>query len=243
MYHRALCLCNPSVFKLGPNIREKLLKSLLNVCAPYQVGNDGTIVQDLLSWEDYHAKEVGRRSLDPEGVVISNLPETLETHRAQNRTSVIRKIEVSLGIATPFYRPLLQIIKDNGENPNRTFTASPPLGENEGESRVGGQRCKGREEESTGSALTWPTDSIQARRTLGKNGRRRDWTFHGNSHTNSDDVIEYVGKPLVPTTSWKIREDSVSLLQRPWLAYLMDSGGDNFQRSVISPLDHSPHLP
>ena len=50
-------------------------------------------VENVLSWEKYHAKEVGRRPVKTNGVIVEDLRGTLENQRARNKALITTSIE------------------------------------------------------------------------------------------------------------------------------------------------------
>lgn len=205
----------------------------LNAGAGYQVDDDGNVIKPLSSWEDHHAREVGRRTVVAQDVVIDDLSATLEAHRASNRASVIRKIDAPSSIPPLFLRPSIDGRHEGKEVPSKDLTEGRKLVKDSPKSGVDGDQAEQTQEEHEAGVRIWPADSLQAQEGYGRRGRKRVPRKVGNDFVKSRGVLEYTGVPFLPTQSWDYGSSSTAVLQRPWLAYMEESSGDHLARLVV----------
>lgn len=233
MHRTTLCLRtnrHPRLLRIFHDIN---LRRDSNAGAVYQVDDDGNVIETLSSWEDHHAREVGRRPVAAQDVVIDDLSATLEAHRASNRASVIRKIDAPSSIPSFFLRPSIDgkrgIKGVPSEVPREDLDEGRALAQHIFKSRVDGDQAEETQSAHEAGIRKWPADSLQAQEGHGKRVRRKA----SNDFVKSSGVLEYIGVPFLPTQSWDYVSSSTARLQRPWLAYLEGNSGDHFERSVV----------
>ncbi len=232
MHRTTLCHCTNRYSRPGRILQIKYPKRLLNAGAGYQVDDDRNVIEGSSSWEDHHAREVGRRLVTVKDVVIDDLSATLEAHRASNRASVIRKIHLPPDTSEFFFRPTIDGRHEVKEVGNER------LPEGRVPAKDGFKRCldgdqAGKTPEGDVAAMRiWPADSTQAQRAGGGKGWKRVRLRTGNNFVKSTGVLEYTGKSLRPAQAWA--NSTVGIFQRPWLAYMEEHSGDGLKRYVVT---------
>ena len=75
----------------------------------------------------------------------------------------------------------------------------------------------------------WPAGSIQDRRMQQET---HALTGGRSISTKLNEVLEYRGVPMELAKLWNLQHDTPHELQRPWMSYTANSGGDNYQKFV-----------
>lgn len=191
------------------------------------------MIETLSSWEDHHAREVGRKPVDAQDVVIDDLSATLHAHRASNRASVIRKIAAPSDIPDLFLRPSINEKHQSEGSPSEDLTEGIALAKNGLKSGVTGDQAEQTQQGQIAGSRIWPADSVQAQEGYGRRSRKRVRKRAGDNFVKSRGVLEYTGVPFLPRGSWEYGRSSTPLLQRPWLAYMEESSGDHLETLVV----------
>ncbi len=94
MHRIASCLRTCRCPRLDRPLHSTNFQRLSNAGTGHQVDDEGKVIETLSSWEDHHAREVGRKPVDAQDVVIDDLSATLHAHRASNRAPLMKSIRV-----------------------------------------------------------------------------------------------------------------------------------------------------
>lgn len=234
MHRTTLCLRTHRLPWLVRILHSTIFPRFLNTGAGYQVDDDGNVIESLSAWEDHHAREVGRRPVDVQDVVLDDLSATLEAHRASNRASVIRKINAPSDIPSLFLRPSIDRNYAGKEALSEDLTEGGELAQNSLKSSVDDNQAEETQEENEAGIGIWPADSLQAQEGYGRRNRKRVGRKVGNGFVKSRVVLEYAGVAFSPTQSWVYGPSSTKTFQRPWLAYMEESSGDHLGRLVVA---------
>ncbi len=234
MHRSSQCSRTRCIPRLGRTVYGRHSRPFTNASARYVVDNDGQEKEDLFSWEEHHAEEVGRRPGDTQGVITSDLPATLEAHRARNRASVIRRIDAPSKTPRSIHRPPIETSHNDGKGSSGPPTRSRALSSNDGKGNVKSIKVKQKLEEAKASMPMWPADSTQFITRYGDGKKKGIRMTRTGKYVKSNEVLEYTGTPLSPNRSWSWRANVAPLLQRPWLAYMEESSGDKTKRFVIA---------
>ena len=151
---------------------------------------------------------------DNSNVIVDDLAATLESHRARNRASIIRRVAVSPPASeTRKYRNAKKANKHLG-------LANQPLDK----AAVNGRAKKNKPP----SPLTdWPADSVQAHRLAKKTD---PGLVRPSTCPKDDEILEYRGRPLGAYRKWDMKANSKSHMTRPWLLYRNQVGHDPYER-------------
>lgn len=232
MHLNAICVYTRCISSFHRTFRTGYARPLYSASTGYKVDDDGRAIESLSSWEIHHAQEVGRRPVDTHGVVIDDLPGTLELQRARNRATVIRTIETPSKTSNPIYRPLIHDQDSVGKEPSQVSTTNSTPDENSGKSHRNDGRLKHKKKRVADRIRNRSAASVQTEGTFSMGRTRRTRIGHREGHAKSSEVLEYEGVPSDPVSSWGLKENSTPLLQRPWLSYMQENSGNNANRSV-----------
>lgn len=232
MHRTVPCLRTCRYSRPGRFLHAKDSRFLSNAGAGYQLDDDGNVVENVTSWEEYHAREVGRRPADTQNIVIDDLSATLEAHRAHNRASVIRKLDATSDKPQLFLRPSVDRHDEGEGGAGERLTEGSTFDQDGMKSGLDGERIERAESDNIAGAKIWPADSVQAQAGYSMQGRRGLRSSRRIDYAQSTDILEYTGVPFPPRGSWSFEASSTPLLTRPWMAYMEQSSKDNLERSV-----------
>ena len=175
---------------------------------------DRQAINTLEPWHDSGSKTLAKIEEDAKDIIVDDLAATLEAHRASNRTAVIRKIDTH-GFPSPFKYPILKPHSD---------------GELDVESI---QEIKEDKPSPCQMWPEWPRDSVQAKQKYGRLGC--------TGRVYKGDLLEYVGSIQELQQPWEISNGYEDMYrQRPWLAYIENTGEDALERFVPENLQGIP---
>ena len=229
---RPCCALTP-----GRSLVANHYRLLSNHSAASRVDDHSYPTESVLSWEKYHAKEVGRRPVDTKGVIIGDLEGTLENQRACNRAKIIRSIVAPSRTFHPIYRLRIDglgpVDRKNSLVPAKTHTLDGSIRSDGG--YLDGHRHTGEGFEKAPATLS--ADSMQPKGRISQEWRKKTFMKKAPSnrwktHPESSKVLEYEGRPSEPVSSWKLKKSSIPSLQRPWLPYCRTARSNSLSRSV-----------
>ena len=222
-------------WRLARNYRIQKLRWLSDLVAE-EGANDGIqSPRGLLSWDDYHAKEVGRRSASAENVNATDLPATLEAHRAYNRASVIRLVDLPpehSNTHNPVLRPVQQSTCADGSQPIRTSSDRFHLLRVNAISDVDKLLEKNPQSENMNGRA--PIQSEGASRSKKAVVRALQRKTHSNPWVHHLDVKNSSRISIEPTFPWIVRLGLAEKWRKPWLLYTEQNISDQSRRSVFT---------